>query len=212
MDDLVPIGEFAQKSGLSQKRLRTYAAAGLLQPASVDSSSGYRYYAPDQLRTARLIDVLREAGLPLAEIAEVLRDPSSERLDTWAQTVEIDARQRRQALDIARDLLAAEPSSVRPVDGDPVRRICMTWLNAVSLSEVGRVRENNEDAVMTSDRLAVVADGMGGHPGGEVAAKVAVSLVQAAYTGRSIDELEAAVRAANRAIWDRASANEDLEG
>jgi protein phosphatase len=36
------------------------------------------------------------------------------------------------------------------------------------------------------------------------------SRLQAAFTGRSLDELQAAVRAANRAIWDRASA--ELEG
>ena len=53
---------------------------------------------------------------------------------------------------------------------------------------------------------------MGGHPGGEVASAVAVALVQAAFTGRSLDELQAAVRAANRAIWDRAGASAELEG
>jgi protein phosphatase len=53
---------------------------------------------------------------------------------------------------------------------------------------------------------------MGGHPGGEVASSVAISLVEASYSGRSLDELEAGVRAANRAIWDRADADAELEG
>ena len=65
MDDLMPIGEVSARSGLSPKRLRSYAAAGLLVPAAIDSSSGYRYYAPGQMREARLIDSLRSAGVPL---------------------------------------------------------------------------------------------------------------------------------------------------
>src|SRR3954449_4046874 len=93
--DLLPIGDFAQRSGLSPKRLRSYAAVGLLIPESVDASSGYRYYAPDQLRTARLIDALREAGMPLADIGTLLRDPSGERLDAWATRVQVDAAQRQ---------------------------------------------------------------------------------------------------------------------
>lgn len=203
---MVSIGEFAQRSGLSPKRLRSYAAAGLLSPASVDSSSGYRYYSMQQLGTARIIDALREAGMPLADIASLLRDPSVDRLDAWAEAVEADAQQRRDALMTARDLLASLANH------DPTVKVPMTQLKTASRSDVGQVRENNEDAVVAGDRLTVVADGMGGHPGGEVAAAVAVSLVDAAYTGRSIDELEAAVRAANRAIWDRANTDEDLQG
>ena len=88
----------------------------------------------------------------------------------------------------------------------------MTGLLTDARSERGHVRENNEDAVVTSDRLAVVADGMGGHPGGEIAADMATGLVDAVFTGRSLDELEAAVRAANWAIWDRALGRSELEG
>jgi protein phosphatase len=86
------------------------------------------------------------------------------------------------------------------------------YMETATRSDVGRVRDNNEDAVVANDRLLLVADGMGGHPGGEVAAAIAASLVQAAFTGRSLDELEAAVRAANRAIWDRAGNVSALEG
>src|SRR2546430_3793247 len=101
VDDLMPIGEFSERSGLSPNRLRSYAAGGLIIPAAIDSASGYRYYSPGQLRDARLIDALREAGMPLADIGVFLRDPSAEQLDAWVRQVEDDAAQRQEALDLA---------------------------------------------------------------------------------------------------------------
>lgn len=88
----------------------------------------------------------------------------------------------------------------------------MITLRTAGRSDVGRVRDNNEDAIVTSNRLALVADGMGGHPGGEIAASTAAGVVPAVFTGRSVDELEAAVRAANWAIRQRADAQPGLEG
>ena len=80
MDELLAIGEFAARSGLSAKVLRSYAAAGLLAPAAVDPWSGYRYYAPGQLPEARLIRLLRQAGIPVGEIAAFLGEPRPEQL------------------------------------------------------------------------------------------------------------------------------------
>ena len=113
---LMPIGEFSERSGLSPRRLRSYAAAGLLVPAAVDSSSGYRYYSPRQLRTAQVIDALRNAGISLADIAVLLRDPSPARLDGWAVQLEADATKRQEALRLTRDLLRADSG---PVHTDP---------------------------------------------------------------------------------------------
>ncbi len=45
----MPIGVFAQRSGLTSSALRFYADSGLLRPAEVDPVSGYRYYSADQL-------------------------------------------------------------------------------------------------------------------------------------------------------------------
>jgi hypothetical protein len=48
--DLMSIGEFARRSGLSANALRLYDELGLLPPARVDASSGYRFYAPGSAR------------------------------------------------------------------------------------------------------------------------------------------------------------------
>lgn len=211
MDDLMPIGEFSDRSGLSPKRLRSYAAAGLLLPAAIDSSSGYRYYSPGQMREARLIDALRTAGVPLAEIGSLLGDPSVERLDAWTRQVEVDAVQRQDALDLARHLLTFDYESAAGIPGQP-RKEAMTTLQAAARTDIGRVRENNQDSVLCLDHLVAIADGMGGHPGGEVASNLVLTLLEAAFTGESLEELKAAVRAASHAISDRAAASEDLEG
>src|SRR5207249_681932 len=160
-------------------------------------ASGYRYYSPGQLREAKLIDTLREAGMPLVDIAALLRNPSCDQLDAWTRQVEVDAAHRQKALDLARSLLSIE-ATFTPVDNEHAGKESMTTLRTVSRADIGRVRDDNEDAVVSTDHLVAVADGMGGHPRGEVASALAVALVDAAFTGRSLDELQAAVRAANR--------------
>jgi DNA-binding transcriptional MerR regulator len=65
-------GEFARRSRLSMKALRLYDRQGLLRPAHVDESSGYRRYRESQLATARLIALLRRLDMPLTQVAEVV--------------------------------------------------------------------------------------------------------------------------------------------
>ena len=50
----------------------------------------------------------------------------------------------------------------------------MISLRAGMISDTGRVRAINQDSLLLLEQLAVVADGMGGHRGGEVASQVAV--------------------------------------
>ena len=69
---LLTIGEFARASGLTASALRFYADSGLLTPAVVDPGSGYRYYDESRLDRAVTIRELREIGMSLGIIAEVL--------------------------------------------------------------------------------------------------------------------------------------------
>lgn len=68
-------------------------------------------------------------------------------------------------------------------------------------SDVGSVREHNEDSYLVKSPLFVVADGMGGHEAGEVASKIAVTTMEAhAPKAPSPETLANAVIKANDAV------------
>jgi len=70
---LLTVGRIANRTGLSAKALRHYDRVGLLRPAAVDPSTGYRFYAEDQVAEARLVHLLRSVELPLDQVAEAVR-------------------------------------------------------------------------------------------------------------------------------------------
>jgi DNA-binding transcriptional MerR regulator/effector-binding domain-containing protein len=109
MENLMPIGEFASASRLSQKALRLYGENGLLSPAWVDPDSGYRYYRLDQLRVAALIALLRRTGMPLAEIRDFLRDATVERLEAYEQRATDEFAERRRILCYVKRILKEGP-------------------------------------------------------------------------------------------------------
>ena len=80
-----------------------------------------------------------------------------------------------------------------------------------SATDIGRVRERNEDSMLVDPPLYVVADGMGGHRGGQVASQVALEAMEGLAT-EGQGSLADHVRRANRAVWDRSIEDERLSG
>lgn len=82
-----------------------------------------------------------------------------------------------------------------------------------SRTDVGYVREHNEDSLLVSPPLFVVCDGMGGHEAGEVASEIAVGTI-AARASRISDaaSLGRAVEEANLQIIQAASEGRGKEG
>ena len=85
-------------------------------------------------------------------------------------------------------------------------------LEAGTASHTGRIRTSNQDSVGLVDGLYVVADGMGGHRGGEVASAEAVAAMLAVFDRRDRAGLVAAVRSANRTILEKTVTRPDLSG
>ena len=79
-------------------------------------------------------------------------------------------------------------------------------------TDTGRTRKNNQDRMLVSSPMFVVADGMGGHQAGEVAALMAVEHLAGHSTPASVDELVNLVEQANEAIFDRAADEPSMRG
>lgn len=72
-NELLSIGKMAEINNLTVATLRLYDELGLLHPRRKDPQSGYRYY--DMAQNARLdmIAYMKELGMSLAEIADILK-------------------------------------------------------------------------------------------------------------------------------------------
>jgi serine/threonine protein phosphatase PrpC len=90
-------------------------------------------------------------------------------------------------------------------------RTALRWGGA---THVGRVRTLNEDHFVArpDENLWVVADGMGGHNGGEIASEIASETVGRAFVHRSIDGLIEAVETANAAVYSAGVEDPELTG
>jgi DNA-binding transcriptional MerR regulator len=96
----VRIGELARRSGVSVRALRYYEEQGILHPAR--TSSGYRVYAPEDLRTVAHTQTLLAAGLGTNLIAEILSCMAGETLLLEDCRERLAAERQRMTHDLER--------------------------------------------------------------------------------------------------------------
>ena len=133
MSNVVSVGRFATMTHLSVKTLRHYHQVGLLEPAEVDSETGYRYYQLEQLPTAQLIRRLRDLRMPVADVRMVLvANSSSERdrlISAHIDHLETELAKTQAAVTSLRALL---DSAAGP---DPVHRRAESSFSALAITE-----------------------------------------------------------------------------
>ncbi|QMU69602.1 MerR family transcriptional regulator [Streptacidiphilus sp. P02-A3a] len=116
------IGEFAAYGQVSVRMLRHYDALGLLPPARVDPSSGYRYYDAAQLSRLNRIIALKDLGLSLQQVGEVVdAKVDTEQLRGMlrlrrAELADAVARSADRLARVERRLRTIESEGVMPTD------------------------------------------------------------------------------------------------
>jgi len=88
----------------------------------------------------------------------------------------------------------------------------VTVLRGAAATDVGRVRTGNEDRYLAGESLFAVADGVGGHQAGEVAAQTAIEQLEKSFTSRTTEGLVDAVHEANAAVWNLAQQHAEKRG
>jgi DNA-binding transcriptional MerR regulator len=110
------IGDFSKATHLTIKTLRHYHRIGLLEPAEIDPSTGYRHYATDQIPAALIISRFRALDMPLDAIREVITAPDlktrNAAITAHLERLEAALAHTRSAAESLRSLLSdTEPAS-----------------------------------------------------------------------------------------------------
>jgi DNA-binding transcriptional MerR regulator len=149
------IGEFAQLTQLSIRTLRRYHEGGLLAPATVDPGSGYRYYTAEQIPAAQIIHRLRELGMPLREVGEMLATPDPDLRAALVAAhlgrLESELERTRTAVTSLRRLLQPQPQQLAvELRAEPARTVA-AWFNQ-AIAEL--------QTALTGQEITGVAGGM----------------------------------------------------
>jgi DNA-binding transcriptional MerR regulator len=127
------VGDFSRITHLSVKTLRHYHQVGLLEPATVNPDTGYRYYGTDQVPTAQVIRRLRDLEMPVAEVKAVLTAPDAPARNTLIAAhldrLEAELAQTRAAVDSLRNLL-------RPADAPAIEHRSVPATPAAGITAV----------------------------------------------------------------------------
>lgn len=152
------IGEFANLSGVSTKTLRFYDEVGLLHPASIDPRTRYRYYFARQLEELAGIIALRDIGLSLAEVRNLIKKSGSiqhrrETLQNLRKTVENSIQTAAQSLNWIDAALRELERSQQPIPVIVKRRpgllIASIRTRMDSYNDVGQIEEQLLGALPT---------------------------------------------------------------
>ena len=112
------------------------------------------------------------------------------------------------------DREAADPVSVPKAAEPPKAEPLPESLRVFSRTDIGLIRRSNQDAVIVGEGLMGVADGMGGHNGGETASAAARDgmIREAAALEPTEQNLEAAIRRVNLELWEMQLKDASLSG
>jgi DNA-binding transcriptional MerR regulator len=146
------IGQLARMAGVSGHTLRHYDRIGLLAPAAVDRVSGYRWYGAAELTRLERIRGLRQLGLSLRQIADLVDAPDPQVRQALAETVAAlrrDIAAMSAAVAAAEDRLAVGGSVLPQVTHVSARRLRVRYRDVRHPSELADLCAGGPTTLLT---------------------------------------------------------------
>lgn len=128
------IGDFAAYGRVSIRMLRHYDAVGLLRPARVDPSNGYRFYEAAQLADLNRLVALKDLGFTLEQVRVILEDKvTGEELRGMLRLRRAQLEERIEA-DLAR--LTGVEARLRTIESEQIMPVQEVMIKQVPPSRV----------------------------------------------------------------------------
>ncbi|GGG23544.1 MerR family transcriptional regulator [Rhodococcoides trifolii] len=158
---------------MSVRMLRHYDSIGLLRPAKVDGSSGYRYYDVAQFNRLNRLVALKDLGFTLQDVAVMIDDDAdTARLREMLSSRRADLRSRIEA---DRAALASVQARLRAIESETVMSdITVVTVPSIRVAQLSAVADSWEPASIAPvvqplcGRLGEVLRAAGVTPTGEL--------------------------------------------
>lgn len=158
--DLISIGSFAERAGLTASALRYYDDAGVLRPDHVDPLTGYRMYSTCQLAQATQLRQLREIGMALPVVRELFESDAagaSRLIDEQLEKVTNDAFKARDIAAALKDKLNDSPRFVLCELAGPVFAGAVDQILASALDDTADPALNGVHIETEADAISLTA-------------------------------------------------------
>jgi DNA-binding transcriptional MerR regulator len=132
-NEMLKIRDFAKLAEVSVTTLRYYDEIGLLKPIQVDTETGYRFYTMDQLPHLHRILALKELGLGLTQIVELLNEGLSPSI--WQGMLRLRQAQLQQHIQTEQEQLVRIEARLRSLEqgrGLPIYEVVLKAIKPIT--------------------------------------------------------------------------------
>ena len=134
------IGDFSQLGQVSVRTLRLYDELGLLKPAQIDKFTSYRYYTIEQLPRLNRILALKDLGLSLDQIGDLLRrDLPADQLRGMLLLKQAEIEQHLQAMQQQMRRVEARLKQIEQEGQPPQYEVVIKSVEALTIASCRRV-------------------------------------------------------------------------
>ena len=134
------IGDFSQLGQVSIRTLRLYDEMNLLKPAQIDKFTGYRYYSIEQLPRLNRILALKDLGLSLEQIGDLLkRDLPADQLRGMLTLKQAEIAQQVQAMQAQMRRVEARLKQIEREGKPPQYEVVIKSVEAQTIASCRRV-------------------------------------------------------------------------